>query len=265
MYKRFRLIIKYLHYLATAANGNGHGIHSPFVFKFITTLLNDKRSFYCYKPIENLRRELQTDKTELLVADFGAGSLVEKSRYRQVANIARSSLKPKKYAQLLFRMVNAFESQTIVELGTSLGVTSAYLASANSSAKVYTFEGAKEVAALANKNLRKLQLHNVEIIEGNFDDTLAPILAKISKVDLAFIDGNHRKQPTLNYFKQLLEKATDNSVFVLDDIHWSEEMEEAWKCIIQHPSVTLSIDLFFIGIVFFRKENLIPQHFTIRF
>lgn len=265
MYSPAKLALKFLRYYLTALNGKGHGIHSPFVFEFVTKVLNDDRQFYCFKTIELLRARLRHDKTEITLQDFGAGSRVHTAYKRKVADIAKSSLKPKKFAQLLFRMVNFYQPSDILELGTSLGITTAYLASANTNANVITMEGAKTVAAIAQINLRQLQLSNVKIVEGNFDDILPPTLNKFSKIDFAFIDGNHRKEPTLNYFQQILLKTTAESILIFDDIHWSKEMEEAWETIKANALVTLSIDLFFIGIVFFRKEQKEKEHFTIRF
>lgn len=265
MYTSIQLGIKYIKYLMASDNARGHGVHSPFVFDFITNVLNDRRTFYAYEKIETLRQTLITNNTMLTLEDYGAGSVVAKTNHRKVSFIARSSLKPKKYGQMMFRMVNHYKSSSIVELGTSLGITSAYLASANLNGHVYTFEGAGQVAALAREHFSKLKLNNITVTEGNFDDTLSAQLKNIPQVDLAFIDGNHRKEPTIHYFNALLEKATEHSIFIFDDIHWSRGMEEAWQVIQQHPSVTLTIDLFFIGIVFFRKEQKVAQHFSVRF
>jgi predicted O-methyltransferase YrrM len=265
MYSPLQLTLKYLQYYYTASNGKGHGVHSPFVFEFITKVLNDKRHFYAYDKIEDLRNDLLLDKRVLTINDFGAGSTVSKSNERKVKDIVRSALKPKKFGQLMFRMVDFYHLNTIVELGTSLGITTSYLASGNALGKVYTFEGAGEVAQIAIENFQYLELNNIELIEGNFDEKLPNQLEHIETIDLAFVDGNHRKQPTIHYFEQLLKKADKNSIFIFDDIHWSEEMEEAWKYIQQHSSVTLTIDLFFIGIVFFRNEQKVQQHFSIRF
>jgi predicted O-methyltransferase YrrM len=201
----------------------------------------------------------------LTVQDFGAGSTVAKSNERKVKDIARSALKPRKFGQLMFRMVDFYHLNTMVELGTSLGITTSYLASGNALGKVYTFEGASEVAKVARENFEQLELNNIEIVEGNFDDTLLVQLKRINSIDLAFVDGNHRKLPTINYFEQLIEKVHKNSIFIFDDIHWSSEMEEAWKYIQQHSAVRLTIDLFFVGLVFFRDEQKVPQHFSIRF
>jgi predicted O-methyltransferase YrrM len=265
MYSAPALALKYLQYYFTASNSKGHGVHSPFVFDFIINVINDNRHFYAYDTVERVRASLLRADNILTIEDFGAGSTVTKSNQRKVSDIAKSSLKPKKLSQLLFRMVNYYKSNTIVELGTSLGVTTGYLASANAAGKVYTFEGAKEVAAVARKYFDKLELNNISIVKGNFDYTLQPFLANIKAVDFAFVDGNHREEPTLNYFQQLLVKSHEHSIFIFDDIHWSKGMERAWKQIQQHPSVTLTIDLFFIGLVFFRKEQKVPQHFAIRF
>jgi predicted O-methyltransferase YrrM len=265
MYSPFQLALKYLKYYYTAANGKGHGVHSPFVFEFITKVMNDKRRFYSYQSIESTRSDMKLDRRILQIDDYGAGSNVTKNKERTVKDIARSSLKPKKFAQLMFRMVDFYRVNTIIELGTSLGITTSYLASANPSASVLTFEGAPQIAKVAKENFRLLELNNVHLVEGNFDHTLISHIHNFQLVDLAFVDGNHRKEPTLRYFQQLLQKCHENSIFIFDDIHWSREMEEAWKYIQQHPSVTLTIDLFFIGIVFFRKEQKVPQHFVIRF
>ncbi len=265
MYSSAQLALKYFKYWFTASNGKGHGVHSPFVYDFIKNVLNDKRQFDCFRYIESLRAELKTDNKEINVPDFGAGSRMQLNNKRKISAIAHSSLKPKKYSQLIFRIVHYYKPETIVELGTSLGITTSYLSFANPDAKIVTMEGAPEVAAVAKKNFKQLNLSNIKIVEGNFDETLSTVNSQLSTVDFAFIDGNHRKEPTLNYFHQLLNKASESSIFIFDDIHWSGEMEDAWNEIKQHQSVTLTIDLFFVGVVFFRKEQKTNEHFTIRF
>lgn len=265
MYSTFQLAKKYFHYYLTASNGKGHGVHSPFVFDFIKNVLNDHKKYSGYYSIEKLRKELLEDKTIIEVEDFGAGSLAVPNGQKKVSNITKSFLKPKKFAQLLFRIVKYYKPKTIIELGTSLGITSAYLASANKASEVFTLEGSENTAAIAQENFNKLGLQNVKLIHGNFDSMLPELLSLFQKVDLAFVDGNHRKVPTLHYFQQFLQKSTDTSLLIFDDIHWSAEMEEAWKEIQHHPSVTLTIDLFFIGLVFFKKDFKAKQHFVIRF
>lgn len=265
MYSPFQLSIKFLTYQITASNGKGHGIHSPFVYDLVAKVLNDKSQYAEFEEIEMLRKHLLNKKTILEVEDFGAGSVKNLTKKRSIQQIAASSLKPKKYAQLLFKLVKHFQPKTILELGTSLGITTSYLASAKNNARLITMEGSFSIAAIANENFAKQQLKNIKTITGNFDETLETAVTTLSTVDFAFIDGNHRKEPTLRYFEQLLKNSNENSLFVFDDIHWSRDMEEAWTTIKNHPSVTLSIDLYFIGLVFFRNEQKEKQHFTIRF
>jgi predicted O-methyltransferase YrrM len=168
-------------------------------------------------------------------------------------------------AQLLFRIVNCYQPQTILELGTSLGISTAYMAMANPQARMITAEGSAAIAAQAKRNFQSLQCNNIKQVTGNFDDTLPGILAANPQPDLAFIDGNHRYEPTVRYFNQLLPHLHTNSILIFDDIHWSKEMEQAWEAVKENQSVMLSIDLFFIGLVFFNDQFKVKQHFTIRF
>ena len=265
MYSRLQLAKKYIHYFFTAANGKGHGTHSPFVYKFITDILNDKKKYPEYKTIEQLRKQLLQEKKSIEVQDFGAGSRTISTKNRIVKDIAGSSLKPRKYAQLLFRIVRYFKPKNIIEIGTSLGITTCYLASASKNSKVITLEGSPGIAAIARKNFQMAKLENVHLIEGNFNDTLKNALSLFESIDLAFIDGNHTKEASLNYFSALMQAGNEESIFIFDDIHWSEEMDQAWNEIKDSTDVTLTIDLFFIGIVFFNKDFKVKQHFTIRF
>lgn len=265
MYNHFTLARKYLQYWLTASNGKGHGIHSPFVFDFVKNVLNDHQPKTCYPTIEGRRKELLHNNHIIEVEDFGAGSGIIRTNKREVRKIAASSLKPKKYAQLLHRMVAYYKPSNMLELGTSLGITSAYIASGNHKAHLDTFEGSAAIADIASETFEQLSVNNINLHQGNFDDTLPPFLASSPAVDLAFIDGNHRKAPTLRYFEQLLTITNEDAILIFDDIHWSKEMESAWESIKSHTSVTLSIDLFFIGIVLFKKEFLAKQHFTIRY
>ena len=264
MYSPFQLAIKYFNYWISASNAKGHGMHSPFVFEFITKILNDKTVYPAYEKVEALRNKLLKDSTVLEVEDFGAGSVIDKKNKRSVSSIAKNAAKPKKFGQLLFRMVKHFQPATILELGTSLGITTSYLSLAKPDRKLITMEGSKAITDVAKQNFKSIEL-NVELIEGNFDHILASVVRGLSSVDFSFIDGNHRQEPTERYFKEILAKTNNDSVLVFDDIHWSREMEAAWETIKNDSAVTCSIDLFFIGIVFFRKEFKEKQHFTVRF
>jgi len=265
MYSKFALAKKWWHYYRTALNGEGHGIHSPFVFDLVKNVLNDKRDFYAFDAIERVRQELKHDHSIIQVHDLGAGSAVSQSNQRSISEIAKHALKSKKLAQLLFRLVNYYQPSTVIELGTSLGITTAYLASANGSGQVFTIEGSPAIAQVAKKNFNELNLYNAELIVGGFDAILPDLLSKIKTVDFAFVDGNHRLEPTLRYFEWLMKYAHSGSILVFDDIHWSAEMETAWKKIQSHPDVTYTVDLFFIGLVFLNKDFKVKQDFRIRY
>jgi predicted O-methyltransferase YrrM len=240
-------------------------LHSPFVFALYTNVVRHTGFFASYAAIEQRRAELLASKESLTVRDFGAGSHTGAGHRRHVRDIARTAAKPRQLGQLLFRLVNHFQPLTVLELGTSLGLTTAYLATPSSRSRVITFEGCPATAAVARATFASLHLRNVELIEGNLDNTLAPTLAALpGPIDFAFFDGNHRYEPTLRYFEQCLIHRTDQSVFVFDDIHWSAEMDRAWEAIKAHPDVVLTIDLFYMGLVFFRK-NQPKQHFFLRF
>lgn len=243
---------------------NEHGVHSPFVYDLLLSTIYNKKNFYAYLQIEKLRNALTLSNQKVNCIDLGAGSKVNNTSTKSVQTILYSASKPTKYAQLLFRLVDHFQPTTILELGTSLGVSSAYMATANSKSKLITIEGCNEIANIAKTNFQKLELNNIEQVVGNFDEVLPDILKNINQLDFVFFDGNHRKEPTLNYFKQCLGKANEKSIFIFDDIYWSAEMQEAWEEIKKNEKVTVSLDLFYMGIIFFRKEQ-VKEHFIIRY
>ncbi len=258
MYSPIQRARKYLYYYITAKNGKGHGVHSPFVFDFIQHVLNDDRYFYAYQPIENVRKLMLNDTRVLSAGNPATGS-------KTVSYVAKSALKSVKFGQLLFRIIDHYAPEYLLELGTSLGITSAYLAMANPSATLTTMEGSTAIAAVAKENFQKLGIKNIRLIEGDFDHTLPAWLENKPIIDFALIDINPRYASTIHYFYQLLDHKHEYSMFIFDDIHGSAEMEKAWDEIQQHPVVTLTIDLFFIGLVFFRKEFKVKQHLAIRF
>jgi predicted O-methyltransferase YrrM len=265
MYSLPILAKKYLQYWWKAANGRGHGTHSPFVFQFITKVLNDRSHYPAYDKVESLRRNLLTDQKKIKVEDLGAGSNHDASDLRSISSIARYAAKPKKIGQLLFRMVRYYQPSHILELGTSLGITSSYLSSGNPKASLVTIEGSSSIAAEAKKNFSDLQLSNCHLLQGNFDQLLPEVLSGQPQIELVFIDGNHRLEPTMKYFELLMKKTGPGSILIFDDIHWSAEMEEAWERIKADPRIKCSIDLFSIGIVFFREEFREKLSFIIRF
>ncbi len=265
MYSSIQLVFKYLNYTWSASNGKGHGIHSPFVYEFVAEVLNDSRHFYPYAAIEKVRSELCHDQRIIQVADLGGGSLRKSSSKKKIADIAGSALSTQKFGQLLFRVVNHYQPKHILELGTSLGISGAYMATANPESQLISLEGSPAIAQIATETFKKLNLQNIRQVNGNFEDTLNDVIALARPSDLVFIDGNHRMEPVLNYFRQFLNKRSPDAIFIIHDIHWSREMEEAWQIIRDHPEVMLSVDLFSAGFIFFQDAFRVKQHFKIRF
>lgn len=254
--------INYLKY--NVLKTNEHGIHSPFVFDLYNKVLKNNMPFYAYAEMEKLREQLLSDSRSIAVNDLGAGSGAGLKKNRQVAAIAKTAAKAPEYAQLLFRLVDYFQPATVLELGTSLGMGTMYLAIARSKSRVITIEGCGETRKIALENFRKADLHNITSIHGNFDTELLQLLPQLESLDLVYFDGNHRREATLDYFSQCLEKANENSVFIIDDIYWSKGMTEAWEAIKAHPKVTVTLDLFQLGIVFFRTVQA-KQHFVLKY
>lgn len=255
---------RYLSYLINARHRKGFGIHSPFVFELVANLMREPYEYYDFKKINAWRNALKNSKEEVDIIDLGAGSVVTKSKKRKVANIVRHGSIPKKYGELLFRLVNCYSPKSILELGTSAGISSLYLAFPNKTSQFITIEGCRNMAGISRYTFQHFGLNHIQILNGLFNDQLPVVLRQINKLDFVYFDGDHREEPTLRYFNLCLEKAHNDSIFVFDDIHWSEGMERAWINIVANPRVTVSIDLFRMGIIFFRRECQ-KKHYIVRF
>jgi predicted O-methyltransferase YrrM len=254
--------LKYIRYLLTARTK--YGIHSPFVYKLVTEVLEDNRMFYGYETVKKLRTQLLRDDTLIRVKDYGGGSRVDNRMHKTISSLANHSSISPKYGQLLFRLVHYFEPDKILELGTALGISTSYMAWARPSTSIYTLEGCPEQTKVAQSNFEQQQLSNIKVHQGNFKNNLPDVLEQMQQVDFALFDGDHRKGSTLHYFEQCLPYFTNDSVLVIDDLHHNAEMEAAWEAIKSYSQVTVTINLFRMGLVFFRTEQ-VEEHFTIRF
>lgn len=255
---------RYLHHLSNRTHVQV--LHSPFVYQLYTNCINKDEKSEVFAPIEQLRSRLLNNHTSLTYTDLGAGSV---QRRRTLADIAGSSLKPPRQARLLHRLIRYFKPNTCLEMGTSLGITTCYLARALEQNglpyQLTTIDGAAELQDIQSDNFSHLGINSTVVRQsGNFDNLLLPYLNSIAQLDFAFVDGNHRKAPTLLYFDQLCARAHNDTILVFDDIHWSEEMNQAWEAIKADQRVTVTIDLYHMGLVFFRKEQ-VKQHFNLKF
>jgi predicted O-methyltransferase YrrM len=259
--KLLSYIFNYLTYFFTS--DTKYNIHSPFVFDFVVNVLNARKQKPHYHPIELLRTKMLKSDVIIELLPLGASKqqLIKKDK---IKNVCSRTSKSAKYSELLERICAYYQPEFAIEIGTSLGISAMYQASALHNGVLYTLEGNPDSLKVAQYNCQKLDMQNIVFVEGNFDEKLPQLLHQIERVDYVFFDGNHQMDATLKYFEWCLSKAHTNSIFVFDDIRWSEDMQIAWEKIKKHPAVTLSIDLFVMGIVFFRKENE-KQDFVIRF
>ncbi len=255
------MLIKVFSYLRFISKGTTkYNIHSPFVHSIIQNIIDDKQDYYNYLPIEQLRGILLNQKQKLKLNDYGAGSNFHKSNEISLGKLTKLIQSSKNKGQLLFRISNYFQPRKILELGTSLGLSTSYLAAANKKTKVVTVEADSVVASIAKNNFKRLKLPNIKVVVNQFENVLEEL--SNNDFELVFFDGNHTKEATLNYFNWAKKNVNENSIFIFDDIYWSKQMNNAWNIICADNKVTLSIDLFSIGIVFFISKNQ-KEHFKL--
>ncbi len=239
---------------------DAHSLHSPFYFDFYEKVIREQGEDFD-PVIEKLREKLLTNPTPLLIKDLGAGSVHGRNE-RTIREIAKTSLSPSKYSRLYARAIKHFGARNIIELGTSLGINTLYLAH-NGNSMVATFEGSPAIAAVAKSTFEFANARNIELIEGDLANTLETWLGNHASIDFAFIDANHRLQPTLRYFEALIKHSHAGTVIVLDDIHYSEEMERAWQQLKAHPLVYGTADVWRAGFIFLdpslNKQDVVLQ------
>ena len=262
MWKKYSLARGYLHYWLHAVNE--HSLHAPFVYRLYCDIIKHDLYHSSFAPLEALRQSFLRNRASVPIKNLGAPSLVSSHPQRTVRSLARHSLSSPKFSRLLYRLAVDQSSDYIVELGTSLGINALYLSLARPSAQIYTLEGVDSVADLAEPMFQHPPHTNVRLIRGGIDQTLPGLLAQLPRVDLAYVDANHHYEPTVRYFEQLLTKIYEDSIIIIDDIYWSDEMQRAWQHIKQHPAVSLSLDLFDAGIVFFLPLE-VRQTYTLMF
>lgn len=238
-------------------------IHSPYVYALADEVLDDRRYFYPYEELEDLREELKAMDAPIEKVEYGAGSSVIDTRNATVAQIAKYNQSHPRVGQFLFRLVHWLKPSTLLELGTSFGITTGYQAYAAPQGHMITIEGCPHTAGMAIQTLEAMGLSQVEVRIGRFEEELSQALEELGRLDYAFIDGNHRREPTLAYFEACLPYVHNDSVLVFDDVRWSQEMHEAWEAIKAHERVTLTVEVFDVGLVFFRKEQAHRQHFDL--
>jgi predicted O-methyltransferase YrrM len=247
-------------------SGNRYQVHSPFLYSLVGEVIRVDKPVEGSEQIEMIRKECLKSQDIILKTDYGDGGKSGNGITYPIAlkRIARNSLSSPRHARRLYHLVQFLKAKRILEIGTSLGMTTAYLALANPEAMIVTLEGCPELSRKAREHFNKLGIKNIELIEGRFEDTLSKAFNRLGTIDLVFIDGNHRKEALLDYYMQCYSHSGNETVMVLDDIRSSEMMEQAWELISRRQEVRLSLDFFLTGWILFRKESS-RQHFRLRY
>lgn len=257
-----KIAIRYLQYFLNAVDE--HSLHSPFIFDLYSHVIKPDEDEAKFEKFKNVREELSRDKRMIRIKDLGAGSAVNNKPSKTISQILRLSATPSKQSRLFHRLIRFFDHEYIIELGSSIGINTLYLASASDKAQVYTIEGCPATAAVAHEVFNRFGKLNINLIEGNIDFRLPDLVAKLPSIDFAYFDANHTYDATRRYFETCLPKVHDRTVLVFDDIHWSDGMEKAWAAIKNHEKVSMTIDLFDSGLVFFRPLY-IKQHYVLSY
>ncbi|MCK5135727.1 MAG: class I SAM-dependent methyltransferase [Bacteroidales bacterium] len=233
-------IIKYLEHQLYRRHRKGRGIHPPYLFSFVHDVVFNTPGTDIPHEISEMHRNLWKDRT--MIGERTVGSFV-----------CGSSVSPR-YGELLFRITRWFCPDMILELGTGLGVSTMYLGQGYPGVPLHSIEGNTERAAFAAQLVCRCHLEQVSIHWGDLDRKLEEILPQLDGRFVAFVDANHSYEPTIRYVRAILEKAGDEAVIIMDDIYWSRGMSRAWKEVISWPGISVSIDLFHMGILLLRKD-----------
>ena len=258
MTKRFFRLWQFLPFYFTAVTK--YQLHSPFVFELANAVLEDERWYYAFRDVEVIRAKMRSSQAILQVRDFGTGN----DRQIPLNHVLRRAASSAGQGKQLFRLANWANPDTMLELGTSLGIGAMYLMSGARTARFVSLEGCPQTAEIARTNIDLMGFGSqVEVMVGPFEKTLQPALEKLQTVDFVYLDGHHLQAPTLAYFEKCLQFSTERTVFVFDDMHWSAEMVAAWAQIQQHQQVTLTVDFFDLSLVFINPNFKQKQHLKI--
>ena len=257
----YSFIIERFRYLINSKYRKGYGVHSPAVFEMVSKVLFDKAFYEDYKTIERQIIQLRSNKTKIPFTEMGAGSRFFSEGMRRISDIARESSVQKKYGRLLFRLIKYYKPEHVLELGTSLGVSTFYMAKGYENTKIHTMEGNTSVLEIAKVNAKELKLENIDFLLGSFDTLLTKLLSELKPLEFVFIDGNHSYEATIKYYS-LIRSFMTKGIIVFDDIYWSQGMKKAWNEIKDKEHVT--IDLFQLGIVVL-GDILTPGTYRVRY
>jgi len=253
-------VISYLKYYSRAKTI--YSVHSPFMYEIIKELVQNKKGYYAFIEIEQLKRRLSIDQKQINLQDLGAGSKTRQSNQKTVSEILKTSVSSDQKCKILFHLSRVLKPRLSLELGTSLGISAMSIAQGDPQMTLHTIEGDPELRNIAQSHFQSKKLKIISH-QGSFDEILPNLLADVHKIDFVFIDGNHTYESTIRYHQMIKPKLSENAVILYDDIYWSKGMTDAWLDLKADPDFQFSLDLFNFGILFKRADEVKKQDFTI--
>ncbi len=260
----FSISWKYLIHWLHSGRKNGFGIHSPYVYVLVRNVIYNKKREKVPSEIIEYHKSIRNSREKIVINDLGAGSRITKSGQRSLASLARRSSVTYRQGALLYRLAKWYRPAELIEFGTGLGISTAYLAAGAGTVPFTSIEGSCGKHAFAVSHAEESGLKQVELIRGEFKNHFRGLVNKASDHLLVFIDGDHRYGPTIEKVKAILEnKKITEFILILDDIYWSKEMERCWNECRNDPGISISLDLFYFGILIKRPE-MAKKHYMLK-
>lgn len=280
------ILIKYLKYRLAARGRRGRGIHSPLVYDLIRKVIVNEERWKVPGRVVEVHRALLKDRTRLAFEEFGAGSRVASTESggdsrddftgsdagsgitsvasRSIRSLTRRSSVNRRFGRFLFRLVRWFRPDELIELGTGIGVSTLYL-SAAFDRQMESVEASPQKHAFSKVLFEQYGIKNVKTHCGTFMQCFEDVVPDPDARSMVFLDGDHRYGATMELVERLIDtRKNGEMLIVIDDIHWSEEMERAWNELRHDSRIPFTVDLFQVGLVFIRDE-VSKQHFTLTF
>lgn len=246
-------ILKYIQHLFYRGHRKGHGIHSPYVFEFVNGVVFNAKQWQVPEQPLRVHKVMRKD-CSLIPRNEPPGEIANENDTRSISSFIKKASVSFKYGALLYRISRWFEADSVVELGSGLGISTAYLRAGSPKTTFHSVEGGRIRALLAAQVIYRSKLEKVNIHQGDIGEELPGILMDASDRLLAYVDGNHHYKPTLTYLELLVKHAGEEAIIIMDDIYWSKGMQKAWQEVISWPEVQVSIDLFHMGILLINSD-----------
>ncbi len=244
LFEKLKIIGRFLRFWNGAKSIDS--VDSPLVYQLCLDIQSAHDAKTQFKKIEDKRAQLLMDNTLINVQSLGSQSKVNRSEIRSIRQIALSSVSPRNKCELLYGLVKTTKAKTVLELGTSLAISTAYVAAVDRVDYIKSVEDSSKIHSY-NENLA----HNskINMIQSDFQSYIENELNNKAKYDCIVLDGRHDEIATISYVNQLINLLNPNGIIIVDDIYWSNGLMNAWKTLRNDYRYNLKIDLFYYGVL----------------